>query len=98
MCCIVTSVTTQECISKKSKIELTLLQARALTVIRDYIVANKVSPTYDEVAAGMRTTKSNARHFVNRLIRLGMLSNAPGRFRNIVITPRGYRAAARGEK
>ena len=78
---------------------LTQPQINALLAVRDHVKAHKNAPTYEEVGNALGMGKSAARVLVNTLRTKGLLSSAPGRFRNIVITPRGtYHAGVADRK
>jgi Mn-dependent DtxR family transcriptional regulator len=68
-------------------------QHKALRYISGHIRAKKISPSLDEIAAALGVQKASARQFVERLRRKGMLTAAPGRYRNLMLTLRGSRIA-----
>jgi SOS-response transcriptional repressor LexA len=73
--------------------EVSPQQLAVLKAIRDHIWKNQVSPTYEEVAQHVSSSKSNVRRLITLLTRKGLLTTAPGRFRNLVVTPQGFLAA-----
>jgi predicted transcriptional regulator len=64
-------------------------EMQVLRAIRNYVNRHRASPTFDEVAKLSRRSKSTIRHTISRLIQKSLLDQAPGKFRNLVVTEIG---------
>jgi len=73
-------------------------QLKVLRSIRDYVSKHGISPTYDEIAAATGRGKATTRRTIDRIIRKGLLTRGPWRWRNLSLTPSGQAAAANGRR
>ena len=80
---------------RKRRGEITPSQHATLVAIRDYLRANKVSPTYLEIAEMIGSSKETVRDSIVLLIAKGLVVRKPGRYRNLGLTYRGFVLANR---
>lgn len=56
-----------------------------LAFIMQCLVKNRVSPTLEEIAAGVGISKSRARQLVDQLVQARILAKTPGAQRNLIV-------------
>lgn len=77
---------------------ITEAQFAVLKAIRVHVAKYRISPTLDEIRLAIGRAKRTVRDSIKPLVAKGYLELAPGRFRNLIVTNKGMKAAKKRSK